>query len=74
MKKILTLIAMSLMISCSEQELNGSKNNDEVFVIIYQGEDYYVSYDKETKVMYRHNHRYCIMLVKQDGTPKLYNN
>lgn len=71
-----TLVFALMLTGCS----NPKEQNIELsieFSIVEKTKDFYVVYDKQTKVMYTvsdgvHNRGTFVMLVNSDGSPKLY--
>ena len=80
----LTLVFALMLTGCSNpEEQNNELNHEEnielsiEFSIVEKTKDFYVVYDKQTKVMYAvsngaYNRGTLVMLVNSDGSPKLY--
>jgi len=72
---IITVVLLSIMIiGCSSQKV---KANDSMFIYVSNEKDFYVVYEKDTKVMYMisngmYNCGTITLLVDQQGNPMIY--
>lgn len=83
MKKLITIFMAIALCACLFTGCSGMLETDEnvskssSFVIIEDGDGYYIVYHKDTKVMYSisssgHNYGSFCLLVNADGTPMIW--